>query len=97
MLIGADDHGNPVGTVRQLRKTYGEQATGDVAKMRNLYARDVRQYVNEGVSPRPTFDIAWEDTAGVTLLRVDVQPRGGGPLHYVGRCGDLSPRRWHES
>ena len=51
--------------------------------MKNLYARDVRQYVNEGVSPQPMFDIAWEATAGAMLIRVDVQPRGGGTLHHV--------------
>lgn len=82
IFIGVDDHGELVGTTKELIRTYGEEFRTDVQRMRTKYVEDLRKVIATKIVPRVMPEFDWVEASGAWILRVQI-PAGSGAAHYM--------------
>lgn len=88
VYIGITDKGEPRGINRFLADTYQKEARGEMAGMMDLYIRDLRKMISEGIDPSIDPDFEWIDVAKQIVLRIGIAARPA-TIHSVVQSGEI--------
>lgn len=88
VYIGVTDKAEPKGVNRFLSDTYQKEARGEMSAMMDLYLRDLRKMISEGIDPSVDLDFEWIDVAKQLILRIWITARPA-TIHSVVQSGEI--------
>lgn len=88
VYIGVTDKAEPKGVNRFLSDTYQKEARGEMSAMMDLYLRDLRKMISEGIDPSVDLDFEWIDVAKQLILRIGITARPA-TIHSVVQSGEI--------
>ncbi len=88
VYIGVTDKAEPRGVNRFLTDTYQKEARGEMSGMMDLYLRDLRKMISEGIDPSVDLEFEWVDVAKQRILRIGITARPA-TIHSVVQSGEI--------
>jgi hypothetical protein len=88
IYIGISDNAEPKGIAVPLKKRYAAPAQGEIEKMKELYVRDLRKLLDEGITPVVNYEFEWLEIALQPILEIRVS-RSENVVHSVVENGQI--------